>query len=352
MMDEFYRLKPGETVRNVRRYNSAAVLLTDFGSDFNVWAGEKKRVAFSLSNYDKEFSSGVFRVSLVACQGGNPAQRRAAAENGVEVWTWEGASPRAPCGDVTKLGECAVEIPASDVPVKYLLRASFSGGAVRAENEWELYAFPRTFTHSLPHSSTPPRVVDDISRDDLLAAMKRGESVLLLGAGPFRSLPTTFRIGMAGRCSGNLATVIKPEHPVFRDFPHDGYCGWQFRRLLEGGRAVQLEAGIPFDPIVDVASSEKSVIRQAALFEYRIGEGRLLVCPFAFHEDDPAAGWLKDRLVEYAASDSFAPTHFLTADQLRAVVDAPLLTGESNSNLARNPNDPSSAVRAANLAQP
>ena len=157
---------------------------------------------------------------------------------------------------------------------------------------------------------------------------------------------------MAGRCSGNLATVIKRDHPIFRDFPHDGYCGWQFRRLMEGGRAVQLEAGIPFDPIVDVASSVKNVIRQAALFEYRIEEGRLLVCSFAFHEDDPAAGWLKDRLVEYAASDSFAPTHSLTADQLRAVVDAPLLTGESNSNLARNPNDPSSAVRAANLAQP
>ncbi len=182
--------------------------------------------------------------------------------------------------------------------------------------------------------------------------MKRGERVLLLGAGPFKSLPTTFRIGMAGRCSGNLATVIKRDHPIFRDFPHDGYCGWQFRRLMEGGCAVQLEAGIPFDPIVDVASSVKNVIRQAALFEYRIGEGRLLVCSFAFHEDDPAAGWLKGRLVEYAASDSFAPTHSLTADQLRAVVDAPLLTGESNSNLARNPNDPSSAVRAADFAQP
>ena len=60
------------------------------------------------------------------------------------------------------------------------------------------------------------------------------------------------------------ATVIKRDHPIFRDFPHGGYCGWQFRRLMEGGRAVQLEAGIPFDPIVDVASSVKNVIRQAA----------------------------------------------------------------------------------------
>ena len=199
---------------------------------------------------------------------------------------------------------------------------------------------------------TPPLVVSDISRDGLLAAMERGERVLLLGAGPFKSLPTTYRIGLAGRCSGNYATAIMPGHPALAGLPHDGFCGWQFRRLMEGGRAVQLEAGIPFDPIIDVASSEKFPIRQSALFEYRVGEGRILVCSFAFHEDDPAARWLKDRLVEYAASDSFAPTHALSLGQLRAVIDAPLLTGEGNRNKARNPNDPASLVRAGEFAEP
>jgi hypothetical protein len=182
--------------------------------------------------------------------------------------------------------------------------------------------------------------------------MERGERVLLLGAGPFKSLPTTFRIGMAGRCSGNLATVIKRNHPIFRDFPHDGYCGWQFRRLMERGRAIQLEAGIPFDPIVDVASSVKNVIRQAALFEYRIGEGRLLVCSFNLSGTDPASAWLKRRLVDYAASDAFEPELSLTPEEVKSVTAAPLLTGESNSNEARNPNDPSSSVRAADFAQP
>ena len=70
---------------------------------------------------------------------------------------------------------------------------------------------------------------------------EKGEKVLLFGAGPFKSLPTTFRIGLAGRCSGNYATVIKSGHPAFEGLPHDGYCGWQFRRLMEGGAAVQLE---------------------------------------------------------------------------------------------------------------
>ena len=67
MMDEFYRLKPGETVENVLRYNSAAVVLSNLGSDFNVAAGETKRVKFSISNYAGDAAGATLRVSLVAC---------------------------------------------------------------------------------------------------------------------------------------------------------------------------------------------------------------------------------------------------------------------------------------------
>ena len=88
------------------------------------------------------------------------------------------------------------------------------------------------------------------------------------------------------------------------------------------------------------------------LFEYRVGKGRLLVCSFRFDEADPAAKWLKERLVAYAASDAFNPAHSLTSDQLHAVVSAPLLSGAADSNRARNPHDPSSGVRADGLAQP
>lgn len=146
--------------------------------------------------------------------------------------------------------------------------------------------------------------------------------------------------------------MIKAGHPALEGLPHEGFCGWQFRRLMEGGKAVQIEADVPFDPIVDVASSVKCVVRQAALFEYRIGEGRLLVCSFRFAESDPAATWLKDRLVAYAASDAFEPTREISPEQLHAVVSASLVSGAADANRARNPQDPSSSVRAGDLAQP
>ena len=359
MMDEFYRLKPGETVENILRYNSAAVLLSDLGSDFNVRAGGKKRVKFSISNYDDEARDATLRVSLVACpEGGGfnaERQRSREAEKWSEVWKRESACPHVPCGELTRLGEFDVEVPASEMPRKYLLRAQLACGRSAVENEWEVYAFPKHAgrrTEDKGRTTGAVRVVSDISRDDLVAAMEHGDRVLLLGSGPFKSLPTTYRIGMAGRTSGNFATVIKDGHPALEGMPHGGFCGWQFRRLMEGGRAVQLEAEVPFDPIVDIASSVKMPIRQAMMCEYRVGEGRLLVCSFAFAEGDPASEWLRARLVDYASGDSFEPAARLDAVQLRAVVDAPLLSGELNRNLARNPNDPSSDVRAGPLAQP
>ena len=334
MMDEFYRLKPGETVENVLRYNSAAVLLCDLGSDFNVTAGEKKAIAFSISNYADDAADAQLTVELVD------------VGDGTRVWTATRDCGVIANGQLTALGTFDVEIPAEKHPKKYVLRARI--GDVAA-NEWEMYAFPKTI--SAPALENV-KVVTDISEPDLQAAMAKGERVLLLGAEPFKSLKSTYRIGMAGRCSGNFATVIQKGHPALEGLPHEGFCGWQFRRLIEGGRTVQLEAGVPFDPIIDVASAVKCVIRQASLFEYRIGDGLLLVCSFRFSDDDPAAVWLKARLVAYAASAAFDPELTLTPGQLHAVIAAPLLTGVANSNVARNPSDPSSDVRAGEFAQP
>lgn len=333
MMDEFYRLKPGETVENVLRYNGAAVLLADLGSDFNVTAGTVKRIAFSISNYAQDAAAAKLSVRLVAAADGRTA------------WAQTADCGTVPCGTRSPLAAFAVAIPATARAEKYLLQASVAG---LAANEWEIYAFP-----SVAPGATPSgvRIVADIAKDDLLAAMARGERVLLLGAGPFKSLGTTFRIGMAGRTIGNYATVIK-DHPVFKGFPHEGYCAWQFRRLMEGGRAVQLEAGVPFDPVVDIASSVKFPIRQAMMFEYRVGPGRLLVSSFALGDNDPAAAVLRAALVDYAAGDWFEPPLALTPAQLAAVIDAPLLSGEQDTNRANNVNDPASLVRAYELAQP
>ena len=337
MMDEFYRLKPGETVENVRRYNSAAVLLANFGSDFTVTAGTEKRVSFSVSNYDRDFVDAGLAVSLVRTADGRV------------VWEKRLACGAVPNGRLVKLGDCAVPVPMTSEPAKYLLKAQLvaAEGPVVA-NEWELYGFPKTETPE----PADVRVVTKISRTDLLAALAKGERVLIFGTGPFKATRTSFRSTLAGRCNGHAATIVRKGHPALAGLPHEGYCGWEFRRLLEGGHAVQLEGAVPFAPIVQMVTPARFSIRQAALFEYRVGQGRLLVCGLNVNGSAPEQTWLRDRLVAYAASDAFLPTETLSEKEFARLLDVPRVVGRKNANRATNPNDPSSQVRAGANAQP
>ncbi len=335
MMDEFCRLKPGESVARVRRYNSPAVLLADFATEFVFEAGTVRKTKLRLSNYAGAIAEAELTVRLVEDQSGR------------ELWRATRQFPTIANGCIAELGEFAVELPQWERPGKCRLEATLTSAAVTLDNCWDLYVFPQV---GEPEGAGV-RVVTDIARDELLAAMRRGERVALLGAGPFKTSPMSANTGRAGRCSGNFATVIR-HHPALGDFPHEGFCGWQFRQLMNKAKAVQLEAAVPFAPIVDVASAVKCPIRQAALFEYQVGEGRLLVCSFNFRATDPAARYLKSQLVRYLASAALAPAPAISVAELQALIDHPAVKTTANPNRAANPGDPSGWVRVRDHIQP
>ena len=122
--------------------------------------------------------------------------------------------------------------------------------------------------------------------------------------------------------------------------PHDGFCGWQFNQLLEGGDAVCFtNDNVPFDPIIEVATTHKYFIRQSAMFEFNVFSGKLLVCTFNFRENDPAASYLKSKILSYAESDLFSPRHTLEEDEYLSLLSGVKVDVVKNTNLAFNPND-------------
>ncbi len=322
MMNEFYELKPGETVRNVLMYNSPTVLLTDLGTDFNFTAGQQLKCGIYTSHYGGDTLHGA-ELNIRLTLEGKLIYRHSASLETVEA------------GKVTKLFDLEAALPQHDTPDAMRLYVTLECGDTYAENEWELYLFPK----EVDAQCGDLVVSDGMSIEELCGALEAGKNVLLLDAAPFASLPTTFQMALAGRTSGNLATVIY-DHPAVETLPHDGFCGWQFRRLLEDGCAVCFEAdSVPFDPILEVVSTHKFVIRQSVLFEFRALNGKLLVCSLNFSDSDPAACWLKNRLINYANSDDFAPVHTLDEKQLCALAENRTLQVAGNTNFALNAND-------------
>ncbi len=323
MMNEFYELKSGETVENVLRYNSPTVLLADLPR-VDLHTGETVEIPLWVSHYgaDMEKAELLIRVSR---------GEETMAEEKVAVDFLKK-------GTLAELCRFSFTVPGSEEAVCYTLSAVLTGTERICNNRWELYAFPCA-ADADERTDGDTVICSGCSIDALAKDMQQGKTVVIFGTEPFASAEVSFQLSVAGRTTGHLATVIA-DHPLTRSFPHEGFCGKQFEHMLCGGKAAILtDAPDPHRPIIDIATSYKNAQKEALLFEYRIENGKLLVCTLNLEQTDPAAMWLKANILAYAASEEFDPQAALTLPQLRSICAAHKQTGDADNNRAMNKND-------------
>lgn len=330
MMNEFYELKPGETVRNVLMYNSPSILVTNLGLNVNFECGSRIDFSISAAHYeDDDLHNATLSVKLM--EDGKVVDRKTYIVDNVI------------CGEVQKLADCYFDLPASDKPHAYKIYATLDGGSTFVENEWEVYSFPRTETPALADGVV--MIDGNTTLEEIKSYLKAGKSVVLIGEEtPFVANKTQFQIALAGRTAGNLATVIN-EHPITRDLPHEGFCSWQFRQLIEQGSAVCFANNqMQFDPIIEIVAAHKCFVKQAAMFEFKALGGKMLISSFVFKDTDPAASWLKNRIFEYVSSDEFDPKIEYSETELDSFVYGEVAKAAENTNFAINPNDKTSVT--------
>ena len=328
MMNEFYELKPGETVENVLRYNSETVLLTESTLRVSYYAGDDVSIGLHVSHFGEDIKNGTIEISLSEASGETVLIRNFDVADIMR-------------GDVKKLFDITFKIAEYSMPKQLTLGAKLvAGGKVVAQNEWELYAFPRVQT------SVPSDVVlyNGTDGEELKNLLREGKKVLAIGDVPFQKNKTSIRIALAGRNEGDLATVIN-DHAAIEGLAHEGFCSWQFTDMLEGGSSVIFEDGVPFDPIIEVVSTHKYAIRQAALFEFNALGGKLMVCSLNLGVDEPASKWLMAKLISYVGSDEFSPKNTIDEDQLNILMYKDVVKAAKNTNLAFNANDKAANAR-------
>ena len=314
MMNEFYEMKPGETVENVLRYNSPTVLLTDLGKKRNFASGDKLSCNLLASCYGLKATTGALSVCIKSSEG-------RIYEKNIEVSLVN--------GKVQTLTALDFTLPEVTKPQRLEICAELECAGEIASNLWEIYLFPIC--------ATSVNAVSEISEADLMQAIDEGRDLMIFGTAPFKSLSTSFRMSLAGRTNGYLATVIYP-HSLLDGFVHDGFCGWQFSSMLEGGEAVVFPDDVPFEPIIEVVTTHKNFVRESALFEIACENSRIIVCSLKLDERDPGAAWIKSRIADYFAKPGENAARF-TREQLAVLIHASADAGESNNNLAVNKND-------------
>jgi hypothetical protein len=183
------------------------------------------------------------------------------------------------------------------------------------ENDWSVWVFPRRVETAPPEGVTITARLDDAA----LAALREGGRVLLLvppeAKGetlvPTRFLPVFWSGFMFPEQAGCNGFLVDAGHPALERFPTAAHSDWQWRDAADGGRAVVLNDAPPtLRPIVQPIDDFHRANRLGAVFEARVGGGRLLVCGLDLARDletRPAARQLRHSLLSYMDSDRFRP---------------------------------------------
>nr|HPR33028.1 glycoside hydrolase family 2 TIM barrel-domain containing protein [Prolixibacteraceae bacterium] len=83
---------------------------------------------------------------------------------------------------------------------------------------------------------------------------------------------------------GTLGLLTRPDHPLFRDFPTDFHTNWQWFSILKAGRSFVLDqTDAAYRPVVQIIDNLERNHKLGLIFEFRVGEGSLLVCTSPVH---------------------------------------------------------------------
>ena len=279
IMNEFYELKPGETVENVLSYNGLSVLLLDKNKKHCYHETESLDAKILFSCFDTDgIKNCQLEVALADALSGELVDQQCVTIDNVS------------CGELAKLGTFKLSYPTLHEARKYIIKASFGN----YQNKWPIWVFPET-------PEIESKIIETENIDNaLISKIENGASCILYGSGPFPSSDTLYQISVAGRAEGNLATVIY-DHPIFDNFPHEEWCDWHFADMINDGKAIDLTAlNMPIPPIVEMVSSFKTIKKQAMIFEIKVGKGHLIVCSMNLENSKIAGAYLKSQLQQYA----------------------------------------------------
>lgn len=129
-----------------------------------------------------------------------------------------------------------------------------------------------------------------------------------------------------------MGTLVKCQHPAFKEFSTDFYTTWQWWDIISNSRVLNLDVTAGnFRPLVQIIDTYDRCLKEGILFEARVGKGRLLVAAIDFERNivqRPAARQLLYSLKNYVSSPQFKPASRLSAETLKGFFKKPsLLTG-------------------------
>ena len=122
----------------------------------------------------------------------------------------------------------------------------------------------------------------------------------------------------------SLGIYCDAKHPVFVDFPNEGYSDYQWWDVVTGSSAMKMDdfpAG--FRPLVHIIDDWFTNRKLGILFETKVGTGKMMVCSADITRNldkRPAARQFRRSIEQYMASGNFNPATELDLELMKALL--------------------------------
>lgn len=230
-----------------------------------------------------------------------------------------------PTGNGTKLGPIDLRLADVKGPVRLTVTISLKDSAFR--NHWDIWVYPGHSDVAIPETVRLAESFDG----EVEATLEKGGTVLLYPsfiAGRFRVAsafePIFWNTQWFPKQDRQLGVLCDPAHPALRLFPNRGYTDWQWWDVLNKSSVINLDAcpqGL--HPIVQVIDDWNKNRKLGAVFEAKIGSGKLVVCALTGGADSLAGIWLRNSLVQYAGSADCNPVCEMDLETVRQLFAKP-----------------------------
>ena len=242
-------------------------------------------------------------------------------------------------------GELNVDLSAFTKPTQLQLSLSIDETeyfGVPYHNTYDLWVYPSWVDLSKLESMV---TVTNVLDERAIAQLEKGKSVLLMpdstdlcvgGLFPtdywnYRMFKTISENNKKSVSPGTLGILTDPKHPIFKGFPTQMHTNWQWFPIIKASHPMMLDnTGKDYRPIVQVIDNIERNHKLGLVFEFQIGNGKLLVC---MADLEAASSYPEGRafyrsVLEYITSPDFAPKTHITLEDFQKLMTTPVIEGK------------------------
>ncbi len=261
----------------------------------------------------------------------NAVVRWAIRDAGGKVLVQEQLGPRDIAIGRSQLGRISFELGKLPAPAAYRLEVviepRFTYSVRHGANDWNFWLYPARDSRSVPTD-----VLVTSSWDEAEERLNVGGKVLFVPRNtslgwdcpPLDHVPIFWNRLMNPGWGRMLGLWCDTNHPALAAFPTEPNCDWQWTQVIRGVRPINLSRfPSKLQPIVSAIDDWNRNWKLGAIFECRVGSGKLMVSSFDITSDlprRPVARQLCWSLLGYMGSEKFQPAVEVAAADFRSVL--------------------------------